>query len=133
MESINHGILYNYTTIRWKYEQNLTNNEKSGWFQLVHAIPQLWIKGLNEDSGFSVNVAFYDHNLIKNCQLCASYKFASNELYNISLTWTYEKPTPKSYYEKLSEIKNLNLKEIYILPRKVSIDRNPGVFQEKLF
>ena len=36
----------------------------------------------------------------------------------------YEKPTSQSYCEKLLETKNLNWKEIYILPRKVSIDSN---------
>ena len=36
----------------------------------------------------------------------------------------YEKPTSQSYYEKLLKTTNLNWKEIYILPRNVSIDTN---------
>ena len=44
----------------------------------------------------------------------------------------YEKPTSQSYCEKLLETKNLNWKEIYILPRKVSIDSNLFMFQHKL-
>ena len=44
----------------------------------------------------------------------------------------YEKPTSQSYYEKLLETTNLNWKEIYILPRKVSIDTNFRMFQYKI-
>ena len=40
----------------------------------------------------------------------------------------YEKPTSQSYYEKLFETTNLNWEEIYILPRKVSIDTNLRIF-----
>ena len=44
----------------------------------------------------------------------------------------YEKLTSQSYYEKLLETTNLNWKEIYILPRQVSIDINLRMFQYKL-
>ena len=44
----------------------------------------------------------------------------------------YEKPTSQSYYGKLLETTNLNLKEIYILPRKVSIDTTLRMFQYKI-
>ena len=43
----------------------------------------------------------------------------------------YEKPTSQSSYEKLLET-NLNWKEIYILPRKVSTDTNLRMFQYKI-
>ena len=44
----------------------------------------------------------------------------------------YEKLTSQSYCEKLLETTNLNWKEIYILPRQVSIDINLRMFQYKL-
>ena len=44
----------------------------------------------------------------------------------------YEKSTSQSYYEKLLETKNLNWKEIYILPRKVSVHTNLCIFQYKI-
>ena len=59
-------------------------------------------------------------------------KLVSKELYNISLYSIYEKPTSQSYYEKLLETTNLNWKEIYILPRKVSVDTNLRMFQYKI-
>ena len=58
--------------------------------------------------------------------------YASKELYNISLCTMYGKSTSQSYYEKLLETTNLNLKEIYILSRKVSIDTNLRMFQCKI-
>ena len=48
-----------------KYEYNLTDKEKFRWLQLVHAIPKLWLETLKKDFGLSVNLAIYDHNLIK--------------------------------------------------------------------
>ena len=120
MESINHR-----DTIK-----NLTDKEKFRWLQLVQAIPKLWVEALNKDLGLSVNLAIYDHNLIKNCQLYTLDKLVSKELYNISLCSMYEKPTSQSYYEKLLETTNLNWKEI--LPRKVSIDTNLLMFQYKI-
>ena len=59
-------------------------------------------------------------------------KLVSKELYNISLCSMYEKPTSQSSYEKLLET-NLNWKEIYILPRKVSTDTNLRMFQYKIW
>ena len=44
----------------------------------------------------------------------------------------YKKPTSESYFEKLLETTNLNWKEIYILPRKNSIDTNLCMFQYKI-
>ena len=67
-----------------KYEYNLTDKEKSRWLQLVHAIPKLWVEASNNDLGPSANLAIYDHNLIKNCQLCTLDELVSKELYNAS-------------------------------------------------
>ena len=44
----------------------------------------------------------------------------------------YKKPTSQSYYEKSLETTNLNWKEIYILPRKVSIETKLRMFQYKI-
>ena len=51
-----------------KYEYNLTDKETFRWVQQVHAIPKFWVEALNKDSRLSVNLAIYDHNLIKICQ-----------------------------------------------------------------
>ena len=85
-------------------------------------------RALNKDVGLSVNCETFDHNLIKNCQLYAPDKFVSKELYTISLCSMFEKPTSRSYYGRLLETTNLNWKNIYILPRKVSMDANLRTF-----
>ena len=82
-----------------KYECNLTE-KFFWWLQLVHEIPKFWVEALNKDLGVSVNLAIYDHNLIKNCQSCALDKLLSKELYNISLCSMYQKPTSQSHFEK---------------------------------
>ena len=88
-----------------KYEYNLTDREKFRWLQLVHAIPKLWLETLKKDFGLSIDLAIYDCNLIKNCQLYTLDKLVSKELYIISLCSIYEKPTSQSHYEKLLETK----------------------------
>ena len=105
-----------------KYECNLTDKEKFRWLQLVQVIPKLWVEALNKDIVLSANLVIYDHNLIKNCQLCTLDKLLSKELYIVSLCSMYEKRTSQSYYEKLLETTYLNWKEIYILHlRKVFV------------
>ena len=104
------------------YECNLTNKEKFWYLELVHAIPKLRVEALNKDLGLSINFAIYDHNLINKCQLYTLNKLRSKELYNVSI----------SYYEILLETTYLSWKEIYILPRNVSIDTNLRMFQYKI-
>ena len=116
----------------YKYEYNLTDKETFWWLQLVHAIPKLWVAALNKDLLLSINFAIYDHNLIKKCQLYILSKLVSKELYNISLCSLCGKLTSQIYCEKLLGITNLNWKEIYILPRKVSMHTNLRMFQFKI-
>ena len=49
------------------YGYHLTSKEKFRWLQLVHAIPKFWVEELSKDLRLSVNLAIYDHNLIKDC------------------------------------------------------------------
>ena len=70
-----------------------------------YQIYELNKEALNEGLGNSVNVAIYDHNPIKNCQLHALDRLVSKELYGISLSSTYEKNlhhkvTLKSYLKQ---------------------------------
>ena len=69
---------------------------------------KLWLKAFNKNLGLSVNLAVYDHNLIKNYPLYALHRFVSKELYNISLSSMYEKPTSQNCFKKLFETTNLN-------------------------
>ena len=116
----------------YKYEYNLTDKETFWWLQLVHAIPKLWVAALNKDLLLSINFAIYDLNLIKKCQLYILSKLVSKELYNISLCSLCGKLTSQIYCEKLLGTTNLNWKEIYILPRKVSMHTNLRMFQFKI-
>ena len=76
-------------------------NKKKGWLFLVDAMPKLWVEALNKDLELSVNLAIYDHNLIKNCQLYALDRLVSKELYNISLCSVYEKTAAQNYFKLL--------------------------------
>ena len=114
------------------YEYNLTGKEKFRWLQLVHTIPKLWIEALNKDLELSINLAIYDHNLIKTDSL-----YTQDKLVRRSYTiFHFVLCTSKTYFTKLpwkiTWNSKLELEKICILPRKVSIDANLRMFQYKI-
>ena len=93
------------------YEYNLTGKEKFRWLQLVRTIPKLWVEALNKDLKLSINLAIYDHNLIKTDSL-----YTQDKLVRRSYTiFHFVLCTSKTYFT-----------------RKVSIDANLRMFQYKI-
>ena len=56
----------------------------------------------------------------------------SRELYNILVYISPCKPVSQAYFENLFREQELNWKDIYVLPRKVSLDCNVRSFQYKV-
>ena len=59
-------------------------------------------------------------------------KLNITELYNMQLVRRVEKPNAQRYFEKKFENPELEWKDIYILPRRVTINASPRIFQYKL-
>ena len=59
-------------------------------------------------------------------------KTKSRELYNLQLILNVEKPTAQTYFEKKIQNRKLEWKDIYTLPRRVTINTNLRIFQYKL-
>ena len=60
-------------------------------------------------------------------------KLNCRELYNMQVIFKVEKPTAQSYFDKNFQNPQLEWKDIYNLPRRVTINANLRIFQYKLF
>ena len=63
-----------------------------------------------------------EHHLIKKYQIYCLEKLNSGELYNMQLILKVEKPTAQTYFEKQFQKPELEWKDIYTLPRRVTIN-----------
>ena len=74
----------------------------------------------------------FDHHLIKNYQIYSLEKLNSTELYTIQILNKNAIPTCQTYYKTLLEGSDLEWKNIYKLPRLITVDNSMRVFQYKI-
>ena len=110
----------------------LSQNMKSKWFQLIHALPREWKEAISIHNGSLENLLIHDNYVIKKKQILCLTKLNSIELYKIQIIIKYKKPTSQSYFEKIFKNSNLDWKAIYLLPRIATVDTTIRVFQYKL-
>ena len=79
-----------------------------------------------------IDLIINEHHLIKKHQIYCLEKLNSRELYNMQLILKVEKPTFQTYFEKKFQNPELEWKDIYTLPRRVTINTNLRIFQYKL-
>ena len=73
-----------------------------------------------------------EHQLIKKHQIYCLEKLNRRELYNMQLILKVEKPTAQTYFDKNFQNLELKWKDMYTLPRHVTINTNLHIFQYKL-
>ena len=73
-----------------------------------------------------------NHHLIKKNNLVNLDKLHCQELYDILVYTSPPKSISQVYFENLFHEREINCKEIYILPGKVSLDCNVRSFQYKV-
>ena len=84
------------------------------------------------DKGNCKNIIYLNHHLIKNNQILAIEKLIPKELYSLSIVLKNELPTSQKYFCNFFPNSQVEWKEIYLLPRKVSIDTNLRMLQYKI-
>ena len=97
----------------------------------MNAIP-LNLKTIIKHNCSSANLLLLNHHLIKKNNLISLNKLHCRELYDVLVYTSPDQPTSLVYFENLFREQELNWKEIYILPRKVSLDCNVRSFQYKV-
>ena len=76
------------------------------------------------NKGNRQNIIYLNHHLIRNKQILAIKKLIPKELYSFSIVLKNELPTSQKYVCNIFPNLQVEWKEIYLLPRKVSIDNN---------
>ena len=71
------------------------------------------------------NLIINEYHLIKKHQIYCLEKLNIRELYDMQLLLSVKKPTAQTYFEKKFQNPELEWKDIYTLPRRVTI--NPSI------
>ena len=90
-----------------------------------------WKLAVLNDKGNCKNI-YLNHHLIKNNQILVIEKFIPKELYSLSIVLKNELPTSQKYFCNIFLNLQVEWKNIYVLPRKVSNDNNSHMFQYKI-
>ena len=99
--------------------------------QLINSIP-LNSRNIIKNNCSSINLLLLNHHLVKRNNLISLDKLHCPELYNILVYISPHKPISQIYFENLFREPDLNWKEIYVLPSKVSLDFYVRSFQCKV-
>ena len=109
----------------------LTKKSYFKWFQQIHAIPRSWKLAVLNDKGNCKNMIDLNHHLIMNNQILATKKLIPKELYSLSIALKNELPKFQKYFCNIFPNLEVEWKEIYLLPCKVSTDTNLQMFHYK--
>ena len=105
--------------------------KKITFVQIMHSLPKTWKETVLNTSG-NISLVFQDHHLIKKHQIYSLSKLTSKEIYNILISTNILQPSSQNYYQRLFQATSLDWKNIYILPRIVTLDTRFRTFQYKL-
>ena len=99
------------------------------WFQLIHPTLKPWKKDTKIDQGNCRNLLYLNRHLLKNNQIYSIEKLKANELYFLSISLRNNVPTSQNYFQNFFPSLSFTWKDVYILPRNVTINTRLCVFQ----
>ena len=116
-----------------KYNYNLIEKSYFKWYQVVKSISNSWKKTLMNNRGNCRNFLYPNHHSIKNNSILAFNKLTPAELYSLSIFVRNTIPTTQKYYKDTLPNVEVEWKDVYLLPRRVTIDTKLRMFQYKVF
>ena len=122
--------LKTWDEIKVTYE--LSDKSYFKWRQIINSVPKTWKKILKENQSDSSNLVLLDHQLLKDNRALGIVKMNSKEIYSIIISSKVNIPTPRTYFEKKFSLFNFQYKDIYTLPRKVTMNAYLRSFQYKI-
>ena len=105
----------------WHWIKWVKDKSYSKCRQIVNSIPKTWKKLLKESHSDSSNLVLLDHRLLKNNRSLSLDEMNSKEIYSIIISSKFNIPTSRIYFEKRFLLYNFQRKDIYTLPRKVTL------------
>ena len=115
-----------------KLQYKLSDKSYFKWYQVLNSIPNSWKKILLNDGGNCYNLLYLKHHLIKNNLILALEKLSPAELYSLLIVTRNSIPSSQKYHKDLFTAVDVEWKDIYLLPRKVTIDTKLRIFQYKI-
>ena len=117
---------------KMKHEYNLSDKAHFKWYQILNSIPSSWKKNLSNDRGNCRNLVHLNHHLIKKNSILALEKLSPAEIYSVLIAIRNAIPTSQKYYKDYFTTADIDWKDIYLLPRKVTIETKLRMFQYKI-
>ena len=105
-----------------KTQFNLSNKQHYFWIQSINAILKSWKKEFHRHNRIPDALSVYDHRLIKKSQIHSLDQCSSKELYCLQISLNNSKTRSQLYFEDLFQIKDIDWKHVYLLPRRVTVD-----------
>ena len=125
----NNGNVKSWSSI--KEEFGFSNISNFKWQQLIYTLPPSWKKIIKETDNAD-NLLLPNHHLIKKNTLIGIEKLNSRQLYSL-LVYTHPfTPTSQKYLNELLKTDSFDWKQIYLLPRLVTLDSYSCSFQYKI-
>ena len=122
------GSIKNWVTMQQEF--HLENKDYFRYMQLVYAIPISWKKKIkNNIIDFLLCT---DHHITRKSRMLCLEKLISKELYVLMISNDNLLPTSQNYFNNMFPNCNLLWEQIYLLPRKVTIDSFLRCFQYKI-
>ena len=114
-----------------KEEFDFSNIANFKWQQLIYAMPPFW-KEIIKETDNADNLLLPNHHLIKKNTLISIEKLNPRQLYSL-LVYTHSYiSTSQKYFNELLKTDSLDWKQIYVLPRLVTLDSYSRCFQYKI-
>ena len=106
-----HGKLKPWECV--KHQFLLKCNMQFQYRQIIHALPQHWKETIKQFAG---NLYIQNHHLVKCNTIYNLVKLNSKELYHMQFCLKYDKPTCRSYHEKIFNDYDFNWKLVFRIP-----------------
>ena len=110
----------------------MDDNKKCYWSQIIHTVPRAWKKMYSEYGKNDSNFFIHEHHLIKKHQIYCLEKLKARELNNMQLILNVEQPTAETYFQENFKNPEWDWKDIYTLPRLVTMITNICKFEYRL-
>ena len=116
-----------------KDEYHLDNDMYFQWAQLIQAIPQIWKNKIKQNlTKNESNPPVLNHHLIKSGRILTLDRLTIKEIYLVLISSFKNKPTSQSYFGNSFPNYTFDWKQIYLLPRIITINSYQRNFQYKI-
>ena len=103
------------------------------WAQLIQAIPQIWKNKIKQNlTKNESNPPVLNHHLIKSGRILTLDRLTIKEIYLVLISSFKNKPTSQSYFGNSFPNYTFDWKQIYLLPRIITINSYQRNFQYKI-